>query len=398
MSKKEEESMYPFFSNLMSQCEFDTARPDLPCTYCSKKGLEETCIKLEAPSQRTILNSNPSITDFSPKAETLPPLPIPPLSDDTEYEFDYEEYEERITPRPLGEVPQDFGSHSTSADILPNEDPRCTTTTDSIYEPGVGNAPRLQVRNSPLVSPMFHPMPITLVGNYPEIGIARDWTPRDRPLSDLIYIPTTANVSDWSVEESDPNFHVPNVARVGGLGLHRGSYSKITILPTEFSIKDLEGMVSKNPKDTFTERRLVFSYFKELNPLEAVVKLFSLASQYPSNSRLQEYIELAMSPDPFFLFEKLEIPPISEWPIRSLEDDKSFHAALGGDRKYDFGIDMWWKLLARNPFRMGLLRRFRNAVYDKHPSQEKKGLLSFMHFILRCLLLGLSKRAVDYGI
>jgi hypothetical protein len=265
MSKIEAESMYPIFINLMSQCEFDISRPDLPCTYCAKRKLEKPCIK-----QRASL------------------LPLPRLFKDKVSESSSEE----LSP------------------ILPT--------------------------------------------------LSRDaWEP---------------------------------------VNLHQASYRTATIFPGEFNIKNLEGMFSKTPKDPDALRLLVFSYFKELDPLGAVVKLFLLASQYPANSRLQEYTELAMSPDPFFLFVELDINPISEWPIISAKDENTFNEALGGDGKYDFGIDMWWKLLAQHPFRMGLLRRFRNAVYHKHPSQEKKGLLSFLHFILRCLLLGLSKRAVSYGI
>jgi hypothetical protein len=159
----------------------------------------------------------------------------------------------------------------------------------------------------------------------------------------------------------------------------------------------LEDIFNKYPNQSFWQTQLVTSYCKELNSIGIINKLFSLADQHPGISQIQEYLELAIDPNPVVLNQKLQIPE-PHWPNQSQFNENVRQEEDPGASAIDFAIETWWKLLARHPFRLGILKRFRNAVYRKHHERESEGLLSIIYFAFLCFLLAVSKEAVKYGI
>jgi serine/threonine protein kinase/Flp pilus assembly protein TadD len=162
-------------------------------------------------------------------------------------------------------------------------------------------------------------------------------------------------------------------------------------------IMGLEGIFDKYPNQSFWQTQLVTTYCKELDSIDLVNKLFSLADRHSGKSQMQEYLELAIGPNPVVLYQKLRIPK-AHWPEKLEVDEDVRQRENSRAPTIDLAIETWWKLLIRHPFRLGILKRFRKAVYRKHPERERGGLLSFIYFAFLCLLLTVSEEAVKYNI
>ncbi len=67
MPLKAKEGMGTLFISSDQQCEYDPARPDLPCAFCNHHGLGSSCVKTPAPSQLTHGQSGVSATASASK-------------------------------------------------------------------------------------------------------------------------------------------------------------------------------------------------------------------------------------------------------------------------------------------------------------------------------------------
>lgn len=73
MSESTQKSLPPYLYVQIpdDKCEYDEARPDLPCNFCSSNGLGNTCVKVSSPSSSRHVSVTSQGSNGGPKVSVL---------------------------------------------------------------------------------------------------------------------------------------------------------------------------------------------------------------------------------------------------------------------------------------------------------------------------------------